>query len=93
MLYIYLNRVLRFQIAEFTIKNLSAKITLLSRRCNRRLGTIMLITAIHAELFKIKIANVINSNHFISVILQLSSFIAIHLNSFRYQNVEKRSQS
>ncbi|KAM0953677.1 putative phosphatidylinositol-3,4-bisphosphate 4-phosphatase [Dioscorea sansibarensis] len=32
---------LRFQIAEFTIKNLSAKITLLSRRCNRRLGTRM----------------------------------------------------
>ncbi|KAJ0979359.1 hypothetical protein J5N97_014833 [Dioscorea zingiberensis] len=34
-------KLLRFQIAEFTLKNLSARITLLSRRCNRRLGTRM----------------------------------------------------
>ncbi|ONK67920.1 uncharacterized protein A4U43_C05F5170 [Asparagus officinalis] len=37
----FLNRSLRFQTVQFTIKNSPAKLTLISRRCNRRLGTRM----------------------------------------------------
>lgn len=38
LLVVYLNKILSFQTTDFTLKHSPAKITLISRRCNRRLG-------------------------------------------------------
>ncbi|PKU86411.1 Phosphoinositide phosphatase SAC8 [Dendrobium catenatum] len=41
LLVLYLNKILSFQTTELILKDSPAKITLISRRCNRRLGTRM----------------------------------------------------